>query len=157
MNSKKPPSSVPPTSRSESPTPLRLTRSGRPSRQSLEDDVRSALRLLDDPIALDGLGLASSRSVQVVAAHLYPKRTCASGLALRRLLRQFLRELAADMQGSVLGTLAAGLEKGETQASIARSLGISEEYLCRRWKPVLVQLLRDMILSAEPGVQSRAA
>ena len=115
---------------------------GRPSSAMLDDQVREALRFLDDPIALEGSSLTRLPAVRDLSATKYRGRTCATGLALRQVLRESLDALASDLEGTPVGALAAGLRLGDTQAEVARELGISEEYLCRRWKPVLILLVR---------------
>ena len=87
--------------------------------------------------------------VRRLAEGRYRGRTCADGLALREALRLTLDGLASDFEGTAIGTLAAGLRIGNTQASVARGLGFSEEYLCRRWKPQLVRLLREQLSQQE--------
>jgi hypothetical protein len=111
----------------------------------LDDQVREAIRILDDPIALEDSALARLAIVQNLAATTFRGRTCATGLALRQVLRGALDDLAADLDGTPVGALAAGLRAGHTQAAVARRLGMSEEYLCRRWKPPLVRLMRERL------------
>jgi len=144
----------PPGTRSHSP--LVATR-GCPSTALLDDDVRKALRLLDDPIALEELSLARLWSVRKLASRYYPGRTGAEGLALRRLLQQILRDIAADLEGSPIGALATGLLGGRTQAGIAREIGLSEEYLCRKWKPALIRLVREAATAQVLTERSRIA
>lgn len=127
-----------------------------PSSAALDASTREALRSLDDPIALEGLVLSRLRSVQVLAATKYRGRTCGTGLALRHLLRQALDELADEMEGTQIGALAAGLRSGTTQAAVARELGVSEEHLCRRWKPVLVQLIHDALVAGTGDLHEAA-
>ncbi len=70
-------------------------------------------------------------------------RTCADGIALRAFLRITLLQISDDLDGTVVGALAAGLRLGRSQAAIANELGMSEEWLCRRFKPQLVELVRE--------------
>jgi hypothetical protein len=45
-------------------------------------------------------------------------RTCAMGLALRQMLREALERLSFDLEGTPVGTLAAGLRVGQSQAYV---------------------------------------
>ena len=121
---------------------------GRPSAAMLDVQVREALRFLDDPIGLEDLALIRLPVVANLAATKFRGRTCSIGLALRQVLRENLDALASDLVGTPVGALAAGLRHGLTQAEVARQLGISDEYLCRRWKPQLVRLLREQLTRA---------
>ena len=120
---------------------------GRPSSAMLDDQVREALRFLDDPIALEGSPLTRLSAVRDLSATKYRGRTCATGLALREVLRESLDALTSDLEGTAVGKLAAGLRLGDTQAEVAREIGISDEYLCRRWKPQLIRLVRQQLVS----------
>ena len=113
----------------------------------LDDQVREALRFLDDPIALEGSSLTRLPTVRELSATKYRGRTCATGLALRQVLRETLDALASDLEGTPVGSLAAGLRVGDTQVEVAREMGILDEYLCRRWKPQLVRLVRQQLVS----------
>ena len=128
---------------------------GRPSSAMLDDQVRAALRFLDDPIALEGSPLTRLSTVRDLSATKYRGRTCATGLALRQVLRETLDALASDLEGTPVGNLAAGLRVGDTQADVAREIGISDEYLCRRWKPQLIRLVREQL--TKQGGEQRAA
>ena len=129
---------------------------GRPSSAMLDDQVREALRFLDDPIALEGSSLTRLPAVRDPSATKYRGRTCATGLALRQVLREILDALASDLEGTPVGTLAAGLRVGDTQVEVAREMGISDEYLCRRWKPQLVRLLREQLTKLGDGQKAAA-
>lgn len=118
---------------------------GRPSGALLDDRVRAALRSLDDPIALEMSSLVLLPSVQHLATGQLRGRTCAEGLALRFVLRKALQQIATDLAGTPVSTLAAAIHAGRSQASAARQMAVSEEHLSRRWKPVLVSLVRERI------------
>ena len=57
----------------------------------LDDQVREALRFLDDPIALEDSPLARLAIVGVLTITKFRGRTCATGLALRNVLREMMR------------------------------------------------------------------
>lgn len=128
---------------------------GRPSSAMLDDQVREALRFLDDPIALEGSPLTRLPTVRELSVTKYRGRTCATGLALRQVLREILDALASDLEGTPVGTLAVGLRVGDTQVEVAREMGISDEYLCRRWKPQLIRLVHEQL--TKHGGDQRAA
>ena len=73
----------------------------------------------------------------------------------RALLMSILAEIGCDLDGTYVGALAAGLRAGRTQAEIARSLRTSEEWLCRRFKPQLIGLVRIRLM-AERGLDRAA-
>ena len=129
---------------------------GRPSSAVLDDQVREALRFLDDPIALEDSPLARLAIVRELTTTKYRGRTCSTGLALRQVLKEILDALASDLEGTPVGALAAGLRAGLTQADVARQLGISDEYLCRRWKPQLVRLVREQLMMPRGEEQAAA-
>ena len=129
---------------------------GRPSAAMLDVQVREALRFLDDPIGLEDLALIRLPVVANLAVTKFRGRTCAVGLALRQVLQEILEALASDLEGTPVGALAGGLRHGLTQAEVARQLGLSDEYLCRRWKPQLVRLVREQ-LTMQRGAECAAA
>lgn len=136
--------------------PLRLTSSapgarGRPSQALLDARVRAALRIIDDPIALEESELAYSPAVAELVATKLRGRTCARGLALAMILRASLEVISRDLQGTPVGVLADGLRQGRKQVHIAWDLSVSEEHLSRRWKPILVRLVRERIEMAPPN------
>jgi len=128
---------------------------GRPTAAAVDERVRAALRLIDDPIALEACPLVRLEQVQSLAAGPLRGRTCAEGLALRFVLRKALAEIANDLAGTPIGSLAGALHEGRTQAEVAGELGISREHLSRRWKGLLVSLVRERI--ERPLSQERAA
>lgn len=131
------------------PRPPDRSLSGRPTTAMVDLRIREALRFLDDPIALGDGPLATLPVVAKLVASRYQGRTCPEGLALRALLRGILAEIGRDLEGSFVGSLANGLRNGRTQADIARELGTSEEWLCRRFKPQLIRLVRERLAAAE--------
>lgn len=115
---------------------------GRKSRQTLLEELRAALQLRDDPIALQDSPLADMHVVRSRAERQFGRRTCGSGLALSAVLHEVLRDIAADLgEQSIVSRIAEMLHAGATQASIARAMGISDEHFSRRWKPVLLNLV----------------
>ena len=128
---------------------------GRPTAAAVDERVRAALRVIDDPIALERSPLVRLDSVHSLAAGPLRGRTCAEGLALRFVLRKALTDIAEDLAGTPIGSLAAALHEGRKQAEVADELGISEEHLSRRWKGLLVSLVRERI--ERPLSQERAA
>lgn len=127
-------------------------RRGRPGRSAREALIREALKSLDDPITLEESPLASLAAVRRLAETTFRARTCAEGLALAFALRTELTTIAADLVDTPVGALARGLSHGQTQVSVARALGITEEHLCRRWKPILITLvLRRLDSSTATG------
>ncbi|MGE3075133.1 MAG: hypothetical protein AB7N24_15370 [Dehalococcoidia bacterium] len=123
-------------------------RAGRPSRVAMSDRLREAVRFLDDPIALQDSPLASLPAVRALTLSTFRGRTCASGLALRAVLREALATVARDLDGTVVADLAAASLRGATQASVAGQRGLREEWLSRRWKPVLLELVLERLLVA---------
>jgi hypothetical protein len=124
----------------------------------MHDRVREALRFLDDPIALQDSPLASLPTVKTLALSTFRGRTCAPGLALRALLREALAAIARDLDGTLVADLAVATLHGKTQASVAEGRGLAEEWVSRRWKPVLVGLVLERLVSvSEEAPQYRAA
>lgn len=134
--------------------PERIT--GRPTQAALDARVREALRLVDDPIALADGPLAALPVVRRLVQTTYRGRTCPEGIALRALLRAILAEIARDLDGTFVAALAAGLREGRSQAEVARQLGTSEEWLCRRFKPQLVRLVRERLTDANVNLERAA-
>ena len=90
---------------------------GRPSRATMLEWVRDALRYLDDPVSLqDESPLANLPNAERLAATTFRGRTCPRGLALRALLREALAAVGRDLDGAILGDIAVALLKGRTQA-----------------------------------------
>lgn len=133
----------------ETPNKRQPSRAGRPSREALLDRVREAIRCLDDPIALEDSPLISLPAVRALTLSRFRGRTCACGLALRAILRETLATIAHDLVGTLVADLAHGALRGETQASIAAQRGLREEWISRRWKPVLVELVLEKLLTGE--------
>lgn len=134
------------------------SRAGRPSREGLRDRVREAIRILDDPIALEDSPLISLPAVRTLTLSRFQGRTCASGLALRALLRETLATIAHDLDRTLVADLAQAALRGDTQASIAAQRGLREEWISRRWKPVLVELVLERLLAAkDEDLHRRAA
>lgn len=127
------------------PRPPERALLGRPTTAMIDLRIREALRFLDDPIALADGPLATLPVATRLVADRYRGRTCAEGLALRAMLLGILDDVGRDLEGSVVGSLAAGLREGRSQAAIARELKTSEEWLCRRFKPQLVGLIRQRL------------
>lgn len=123
-------------------------RAGRPSRVAMTDRVREAVRFLDDPIALQDSPLASLPAVRSLTLSTFRGRTCASGLALRAVLREELATVARDLDGTLVADLAVAALRGATQASVAGQHGLREEWISRRWKPVLLELVLERLLAA---------
>ena len=74
-------------------------------------------------------------------------RSCAAGLALRALLRESLAAVGRDLDGTLVSDLALAALRGNTQASVADQRGLREEWVSRRWKPVLLLLVLERLLS----------
>ena len=124
----------------------------------MKEWVREALRYLDDPVTLsDESPLANLPNVERLATTTFRGRTCPRGLALRALLRDALAAVARDLEGTVLGDIAVALLQGRTQASVAGARGLGDEWLSRRWKPVLLSLVLDRLLDAGTVERSKAA
>ncbi len=141
----------------ETPNKKLPSRAGRPSRDALLDRVREAIRLVDDPIALEESPLVSLPAVRASTLSTFQGRTCAAGLALRALLRESLAAIARDLDGTLVADLALAALRGATQASVADLRGLREEWISRRWKPVLLGLVLEGLLAAEAPSQTRAA
>lgn len=119
---------------------------GRKPRSLRERHLRRALLRMDDPIALEESPLARLAIIERCAGELFTRRVCARGLALSRILHVCLRQVGADLgEHHPAATLARALDRGMTQASAAREIGISEEHLTRRWKPAVVALVLDRL------------
>lgn len=123
------------------------SRAGRPSRESLLARVRDAIRLVDDPIALEESPLISLPAVRALTLSTFQGRTCAAGLALRALLRESLATIARDLDGTLVADLALAALQGATQASVAEHHRLREEWVSRRWKPVLLGLVLERLLA----------
>lgn len=124
---------------------MSLPRRGRPRQSDVDERIRAALRVVGDPTALERSSLAKRPIVQQLASTEFRGRTCAEGLALARVLRHALAQIARDLDGVPVARLAAALHDGRSQTEAAEELGISDEYLCRRWKPVLITLVRERL------------
>lgn len=127
------------------------SRTGRPSREAMLDRVREAIRLLDDPIGLEESPLVSLPAVRSLTASTFRGRTCASGLALRAVLRETLAAIHRDLDGTLVAELAAAALNGVRQSTIAEQCGVSEEWISRRWKPVLLALVIEQLLVVPEG------
>ncbi|MFN0146542.1 MAG: hypothetical protein ACKVT1_08535 [Dehalococcoidia bacterium] len=140
------------------PVPLRALNGRRADvpGQALDADVREALRFVDDPIALEDSCLVSLPAVRQLVAGRFKGKTCAEGQALRKILCDELARIAEDLDGTVVASLARAIHDGRTQAALARELEINEEYLCRRWKPVLTRLVRESLTAARDDVAAAA-
>ncbi len=131
---------------------------GRTSREAMKEWVRDALRYLDDPVSLsDESPLANLPVVDRLATTTFRGRTCPRGLALRALLRDALAAVSRDLEGTVLGDIAVALLQGRTQASVAEVRGFGDEWLSRRWKPVLLSLVLNRLLDAGTDERAKAA
>ena len=67
------------------------------------------------------------------------------------------QQLPGHREGTVLGDIAVALLQGRTQASVAELRGLGDEWLSRRWKPVLLSLVLDRLLDAGIVERSKAA
>lgn len=141
----------------ENPNKRPPSRAGRPSREAMLDRVREALRLVDDPIALEESPLASLPAVRALTLSTFRGRTCAPGLALRALLRESLATVCRDLDGTLVADLALAALRGDTQASVAEQRGLREEWVSRRWKPVLVGIVLDRLLATDGEAAQQAA
>lgn len=120
-------------------------RRGRKTGEERLEALREALRVRNDPIALEGLPLAARREFQEQGKKRYGRGTCAVGRAIADLLQLSLEEIASDLPTTAVGKLASAMVAGDTQAKAAKELDISEEHLTRRWKPVLVRLVQERL------------
>jgi hypothetical protein len=123
----------------------------------MQEWVREALRFVDDPVALQDSPLVSLPAVQQLVMTSFRGRTCAPGLALRALLRDALAAIGRDLDGATLGDMAVALLLGHTQASVAEARGVGDEWISRRWKPVLLALVLERLLEAGAAQSSKAA
>lgn len=124
---------------------MNALRRGRPSEADLLQRVRIALATLDDPIALEGLPLASRPAVQLLARTKYRASVCAAGRATREVLRISLADIARDLADFPVGVLARILLEGRPQQEAAAELRISEEHCSRRWKRPLLALVVERL------------
>lgn len=128
---------------------MNAPRRGRPSEADLSQRVRLALATLDDPIALEGLPLASRPAVRLLARTKYKASVCAAGRATREVLRTSLADIARDMADFPVGVLARTLLEGRPQHEAAAELRISEEHCSRRWKRPLLALVVERLVALD--------
>lgn len=122
---------------------------GRRSSEARLEVLRAALRVLDDPIALEETPLATTPAFVRRAEQDFRRRTCAVGLAVAAGLTASLNEIGADLAGTPVGELAAKLADGRPQVEVAAALGITTQHLTRRYKPVLLRLLDQKLRALE--------
>lgn len=119
---------------------------GRPDVATRLRILRKALQSRADLVALEESQLGRMDYFQRRAQEQFDGRTCAVGHAVSTGLTEMLQQIAEDLPGTRVSQLAAALAKGQTQASLARSLCLTEEYVARRVKPVLLLLLHRRLL-----------
>ena len=104
--------------------------------------LRTALRVLDDPVALQDSPLAHLPVVRSAAARTFGRRICPEGQALAALLLAALRSVADGLgDHHPVGRLARMTAEGKTQAEVAHSLNVRPEHLSRHFKPLLLRCL----------------
>ena len=131
---------------------------GRKSERELEASLRVALSHWEDGAALAESSFARNPGIEVIAEARYPGLGALSrGLVLRDLIRECLTDLAESLKGvEPLQSIVRGRLRGATQAEIARSINMSQEWLSRRYKRLLVVLVLDALQSRLRSIRSAA-
>ena len=132
---------------------------GRKSERELEVALRSLVGNWQDCSLLAASVFARHPVVVVMAESRYPGLGMLSrGLVLRDLIRDCLEDLVRALHGDVrLRMMVEGALHGQTQRQIARTLNVSEEWVSRRYKPVLVGILLDALQSRLRDVRNASA
>ncbi len=112
--------------------------------------VASAVRNLDDLIALDQSPLAKLGFVEKHAADHYQDRLCSRGLALRDLITESLDDIISETAGnglSRLHDLLGMLRNGLTISQASREMGLSREHVSRVYAKQAFRLVTEQFLS----------
>ena len=112
--------------------------------------VASAVRNLDDLIALNQSPLTKLGFVEKHAADHYQDRLCSRGLALRDLITESLDEVISETAGnglSRLHDLLDMLRNGLTISQASREMGLSREHVSRVYAKQAFRLVTERFLS----------
>jgi len=112
--------------------------------------VASAVRNLDDLIALDQSPLAKLGFVEKYAADHYQDRLCSKGLALRDLIKESLDDIISETAGNGLPRLHDLLDmlrNGLTISQASREMGLSREHVSRVYAKQAFRLVTERFLS----------
>ena len=112
--------------------------------------VASAVRNLDDLIALDQSPLAKLGFVEKRAAGYYQDRLCSRGLALRDLITESLGEVISETAGnglSRLHDLLDMLRNGLNISQASREIGLCREHVSRVYAKQAFRLVTERFLS----------
>ena len=112
--------------------------------------VASAVRNLDDLIALDLSPLAKLGFVERYAADHYQDRSCSKGLALRDLIKESLDDIISETAGNGLPRLHDLLDmlrNGLNISQASREMGLSREHVSRVYAKQAFRLVTERFLS----------
>lgn len=112
--------------------------------------VASAVRNLDNLIALDQSPLAKLGFVEKHAADHYQKRLCSRGLALRDLITESLDDIIGETAGNGLARLhdlLNMLRNGQKISQASRAMGLSREHVSRFYAKQAFRLVTERFLS----------
>ena len=112
--------------------------------------VASAVRNLDDLIALDQSPLTKLGFVEKHAADHYQNRLCSRGLALRSLITESLGEVISETAANGLvrlHDLLDMLRNGLTISKASREIGLCREHVSRVYAKQAFRLVTERFLS----------
>ena len=112
--------------------------------------VSSAVRNLDDLIALDQSPLTKLGFVEKHAADHYQNRLCPRGLSLRDLITESLGEVISETAGNGLvrlHDLLDMLRNGLTISKASREIGLCREHVSRVYAKQAFRLVTERFLS----------
>lgn len=100
----------------------------------------------NDPIALARSPVADSRYVTLYAGRKYGGQVVATGKALRDIVYDCLAQIANDLSGTEpLATVFRLTSEGRTQRQIAKAIGITPEWMSRRYQKLVVSLFVEAL------------
>jgi len=112
--------------------------------------VASAVRNLDDLIALDQSPLTKLSFVEKHAADQYQNRLCSRGLALRALITESLDDIISETAANGLvrlHDLLDMLRNGLTISKASREIGLCREHVSRVYAKQAFRLVTERFLS----------
>ena len=123
---------------------------GRVPFETIMRRVASAVRNLDDLIALDQSPLAKFGFVKKYAADHYQDRLCSKGLALRDLIEESLDDIISETAGNGLPRLHDLLDmlrNGLNISQASREMGLSREHVSRFYAKQAFRIVTERFLS----------
>lgn len=114
---------------------------GRRSSDVQGENLRAAVRVALDPVALDSMPFSRRASIKRLADRQYAASWLPVGRASSDLLVGMLTEVAEEFPGSSVGELASALANGRSQRSAAERIGISPQHVSRHVKRKLLAIL----------------